>query len=117
MSSQGTGVQWDKPYGWAPVELIAVEGMRRYGFNSEADRVSKKFLMTVLGNYRREGSIREKYNVVTRSTEANVTAGYQTNVVGFGWTNAAFLVMLHALTPEDRKNLLAPANSQDHSAN
>ena len=117
MSSQGTGVQWDKPYGWAPVELIAVEGMRRYGFNSEADRVSKKFLMTVLGNYRREGTIREKYNVVTRSTEANVTAGYQTNVVGFGWTNAAFLVMLYALTPEDRKNLLAPANSQDHSAN
>jgi alpha,alpha-trehalase len=117
MSSQVTGVQWDKPYGWAPVELIAVEGMRRYGFNSEAARVSKKFLMTVLENYRREGTIREKYNVVTRSTEANVTAGYQTNVVGFGWTNAAFLVMLQALAPEDQKNLLAPANSQDYSAN
>ena len=42
MSSQVSGVQWDKPYGWAPVELIAVEGMRRYGFNSEADRVSKE---------------------------------------------------------------------------
>ena len=106
MSSQTTGVQWDKPYGWAPVQMIAVEGMRRYGFNSEADRVSKKFLATVFENYRREGTIREKYNLVTRTTEANVTAGYQANVVGFGWTNAAFLVMLHALTPEDRKNLL-----------
>jgi alpha,alpha-trehalase len=99
------------------VELIAVEGMRRYGFNPEADRVSKKFLTTVLGNYRREGTIREKYNVVTRSTEANVTAGYQANVVGFGWTNAAFLVMLRALNPEDRKNLLAGTSSQDQSAN
>jgi alpha,alpha-trehalase len=106
MSSQTTGVQWDKPYGWAPVQMIAVEGMRRYGFNSEADRVSKKFLATVFENYRREGTIREKYNVVTRTTEANVTAGYQANVVGFGWTNAAFLVMLHALTPEDRESLL-----------
>jgi len=106
MSSQVTGVQWDKPYGWAPLQMIAVEGMRRYGFNSEADRVSKKFLATVFESYRREGTIREKYNVVTRTTEANVTAGYQANVVGFGWTNAAFLVMLRALTPEDRKNLL-----------
>ena len=110
MSSQVTGVQWDKPYGWAPVEMIAVEGMRRYGFNPEADHISKKFLATVLENYRREGTIREKYNVVTRTTEANVTAGYQANVVGFGWTNAAFLVMLHALAPEARKNLLAAGN-------
>jgi alpha,alpha-trehalase len=110
MSSQETGVQWDKPYGWAPVEMIAMEGMRRYGFNPEADRVSMKFLMTVLENYRREGTIREKYNVVTRTTEANVTAGYQANVVGFGWTNAAFLVMLHALGPEDQKKLLAAVN-------
>lgn len=110
MSSQVTGVQWDKPYGWAPVEMIAVEGMRSYGFNPEADHISKKFLATVLENYRREGTIREKYNVVTRTTEANVTAGYQANVVGFGWTNAAFLVMLHALAPEARKNLLAAGN-------
>jgi neutral trehalase len=47
---------------------------------------------------------------VTRTTEANVTAGYQANVVGFGWTNAAFLVMLHALAPEARKDLLAAGN-------
>jgi alpha,alpha-trehalase len=110
MSSQETGVHWDKPYGWAPVEMFAVEGMRRYGFNPEADHVSKQFLMTVLENYRREGTIREKYNVVTRTTEANVTAGYQANVVGFGWTNAAFLILLHTLSPEDQKSILATAN-------
>jgi hypothetical protein len=27
--------------------------------------------------------------------------------VGFGWTNAAFLLMLHALPAEEQKNLLA----------
>jgi len=112
MSDRVTGVQWDKPYGWAPIEMIVVEGLRRYGFNSDAGRVSKEFLATVLDNYRREGTIREKYNVVTRTTEASVTAGYQGNVVGFGWTNGTFLVLLHALSPADQAGLLASgANS------
>ena len=106
MSDVESGVQWDKPYGWAPVNLLAIEGMRRYGFNKEADRVSKEFLSTVLENFRRDGTIREKYNVVTRSTDANVTAGYQTNIVGFGWTNGAFLVLLRALGAEDQKDFL-----------
>ena len=109
MSSEVTGVQWDKPYGWAPIEMIVVEAMRRYGFNSAADRVSKEFLRTVLDNYRHEGTIREKYNVVTRTTDASVTAGYKSNVVGFGWTNGTFLVLLHALTPADQKRLLTSA--------
>ena len=106
-STHVTGVQWDKPYGWAPLQLLAVEGMRRYGFRAEADQISREFLATVVENYRREGTIREKYNVVTRSTDSEVTAGYQTNVVGFGWTNGALVVMLHALPPEDQKSLLA----------
>ena len=41
MSDQQTGVQWDLPYGWAPNHLMAIEGMRRAGFNAEADRVSR----------------------------------------------------------------------------
>ncbi|HEY6292342.1 MAG TPA: trehalase family glycosidase [Terriglobia bacterium] len=106
MSDQETGVQWDKPYGWAPVTMMAVEGMRRYGFNATADRVSKEFLSTVLENFHRDGTIREKYNVVTGTTEASVTAGYQANIVGFGWTNAAFLTLLHALPQHDQKALL-----------
>jgi alpha,alpha-trehalase len=106
ISDRVTGVQWDKPYGWAPVEMIAVEGMRRYGFSATADRISKEFLRTIVENYRREGTIREKYNVVTRSTEANVTAGYQANVVGFGWTNGAFLVLLHTLPQKDQRSIL-----------
>ena len=107
MSDQAAGVQWDKPYGWAPVEMLAVEGLRCYGFNAAADRISKEFLTTVLENYQREGTIREKYNVVTRTTDTSLTAGYKANVVGFGWTNGAFLVMLHALPLESQSRLLA----------
>lgn len=106
MSDVESGVQWDKPYGWAPIHLIAIEGMRHYGFNQDANRISKEFLGTVLENFRRDGTIREKYNVVTRSVEASVTAGYQTNIVGFGWTNGTFLVLLHALGKEDQQSVL-----------
>ena len=97
MSDQTTGVQWDLPYGWAPLQLITVEGLRRYGFNADADRISREFVSTVFENFQRDGTIREKYNVVTRSSESNVTAGYKTNVVGFGWTNGVTLELLRGL--------------------
>ena len=97
MSPKETGGQWDAPYAWAPNQLMADDGIRRYGFNEVADRVSSEFLSNVLENFRRDGTIREKYNAVTRSSETAVTAGYKVNIVGFGWTNAAFLVLLHEL--------------------
>jgi alpha,alpha-trehalase len=97
MSPYETGGQWDFPYAWAPDQLVADEGMRRYGFNEEADRISYDFLSTVAENFRRDGTIREKYNAVTRSSETQVTAGYHMNIVGFGWTNGAFLVLWHEL--------------------
>jgi alpha,alpha-trehalase len=96
-STQDTGVQWDFPYGWAPIQLIAVEGLRRYGFSSDADRISREFLSTVLLNFERDGTIREKYDVVHRSAETHIEAGYTQNVIGFGWTNAVFLELLHEL--------------------
>jgi alpha,alpha-trehalase len=97
MSPYETGGQWDAPYAWAPNQLMADDGIRKYGFAGEADRVSYAFLSNVLENFRRDGTIREKYNAVTRSSETAVTAGYKVNIVGFGWTNAAFLVLLHEL--------------------
>jgi len=96
-SPHETGVQWDFPYGWAPLQLIAVEGLRNYKFDAEADRISVKFLSTVLENFQRDGNIREKYNMVTRSSEVKVDAGYQMNVIGFGWTNGVFLALLDKL--------------------
>ena len=100
MSPYETGAQWDLPYGWGNIEMACIAGLRRYGFNADADRVSYEFLSTVAENFRRDGNIREKYNVVTRSSEAHVELGYEMNVVGFGWTNAAFLELLHGL-PKD----------------
>jgi alpha,alpha-trehalase len=106
MSPHETGGQWDAPYAWAPNQLMADDGIRKYGFDEVANRVSSEFLSNVLENFRRDGTIREKYNAVTRSSETAVTAGYKVNIVGFGWTNAAFLVLLHEL-PEGTVDTLA----------
>jgi alpha,alpha-trehalase len=105
MSTQDTGVQWDYPYGWAPMQLIAVEGLRRYGYNAEADRISYKFLSMVLANFERDANIREKYNVVTDSSNIEVAEGYRSNIIGFGWTNAVFLELLKQLPPESLNRL------------
>jgi alpha,alpha-trehalase len=112
MSDDDSGAQWDLPYGWGNIEMLAVKGLYRYGFSADADRISYEFLSMVAENFRRDGSIREKYNVVTRSSEAHVELGYQMNVVGFGWTNAAFLELLHAL-PKDMVSRLAKEKGQE----
>jgi alpha,alpha-trehalase len=111
MSTQDVGTQWDLPYGWGNIEMVVIDGLRRYGFNADADRVSYEFLSTVAENFRRDGNIREKYNVVTRSSEAHVELGYEMNVVGFGWTNAAFLELLHGL-PKDMVERLEKEQDQ-----
>ncbi|MBZ5667493.1 MAG: trehalase [Acidobacteriia bacterium] len=72
MSPRETGVQWDFPYGWAPLQLIAVEGLRNYKFDADADRISVKFVSTVIENFQHDGTVREKYNMVTRSSEVQV---------------------------------------------
>jgi alpha,alpha-trehalase len=94
MSDRITGMQWDLPYGWAPLQLIPVEGLRHYGFNEDADRIAQEFVSDVYDNFKRDQTIREKYDVITRSTTAQVSAGYKTNVVGFGWTNGVTLVLM-----------------------
>ena len=106
MSHTESEGQWDYPYGWAPTQLLAIEGLRRYGFTADADRISYEFLSTVAENFRRDGTIREKYNVVTRSSETQVGVGYHMNVVGFGWTNGVFLELLHDL-PQNLVDKLA----------
>jgi len=107
-STNNSGAQWDYPYGWAPLQLLAIEGMRQSGDQLDADRISCKFLSTVMDNFQREGTIREKYNVVTRSSEAPVTAGYKANVIGFGWTNGVFVRLLQDRPEEMAKCLENP---------
>jgi alpha,alpha-trehalase len=98
-STTTTGNQWDAPFGWAPLQLIGAEGLRRAGFREDADRVSRKFLSLVAKEFAEHGTIVEKYDVVRAESDvsAGIRYGYAENQVGFGWTNGAFLELLAGL--------------------
>lgn len=95
-STRRTGNQWDAPFGWAPLQMMAVEGLRRYGYEAAADRLSAKFVGLVYKEFREHGVILEKYDLVQRESDvsAGIQYGYSENVVGFGWTNAVVLRLL-----------------------
>jgi alpha,alpha-trehalase len=92
-SDVASGVQWDMPFGWAPINWLSIAGMDRYGFHDDAVRLSQEFSRSVLDNFLHDGTIREKYNVAEATANVKVAAGYKANVVGFGWTNAVYLKM------------------------
>ena len=93
MSDKASGTQWDLPFGWAPTNWIATKGLDQYGYTADALRIAKEFSSTVQQNFLLDGTVREKYNVVDRSANIKVAAGYKSNVVGFGWTNGVYLQM------------------------
>lgn len=79
-----TGQQWDRPNGWAPLQWIAVAGLRRYGHGELAREIARRWVGTVEATFARTGLLFEKYDV-----EAVGIGGggeYQTQT-GFGWTN------------------------------
>ena len=114
-STYVSGNQWDSPFGWAPLQMIAVDGLRRYGYDDDAERISMKFLSLVRREFLRQGYIVEKYDVVSGGSNVagNIHFGYSANQAGFGWTNAAFTHLYDELSPEDQKKLLNGTISQE----
>lgn len=110
MSNTDTGLQWDEPYGWAPTNWIAVAGLDALGFHTDAARIAQHFDATVDEGFAADGTIREKYNVVTRSTKVAVITGYKENIIGFGWTNAVYLKMMGIMgEPATQAELASPS--------
>ena len=106
-STYVSGNQWDSPFGWAPLQMIAVDGLRRYGYTDDAERIAMEFLGLVRHEFLNQGYIVEKYDVVHRGSNVakNIHFGYSANQAGFGWTNAAFTELNDELTPADQKRL------------
>ena len=95
-STYASGLQWDLPFGWAPLNWIAVDALQKNAFMDDARKISEQFTNTIRKSFEKEGTIHEKYNVETESSNVQLIAGYQ-NVIGFGWTNAAYVEMEHLL--------------------
>ena len=93
-----TGQQWDAPNGWAPLQWIAIDGLRRNAEPALAESIACRWMVSVQNVYLRSGKLTEKYDVET--TDRSGGGGEYPNQDGFGWTNGVIRKLL-ALYPAD----------------
>ncbi|MEA3197250.1 MAG: alpha,alpha-trehalase [Gammaproteobacteria bacterium] len=93
-----TGQQWDSPNGWAPLQWIAISGLRDYGQTPLAATIACRWMANVNDVYRQSGKLVEKYDVVTTGRSGG--GGEYPLQDGFGWTNGVMRKLM-ALYPED----------------
>lgn len=80
--------------------------MRFPDLNAGANKIVSSFpclsfsIRQAVENFQRDHTIREKYDVVTSSSNTEIKVGYNSNEIGFGWTNGVFLTLLHQLAKE-----------------
>ncbi|HET9475806.1 MAG TPA: alpha,alpha-trehalase TreF [Steroidobacteraceae bacterium] len=95
-TTEDTGQQWDAPNGWAPLQWIAIDGLRRHGQGELAADIAARWVAENARVYCKTGKLVEKYNV----REAGEGAGGEYPVQdGFGWTNGV-LIKLLAMYPK-----------------
>jgi len=111
-----TGQQWDAPNGWAPLQWIAVAGLRRYGDEALARSIAFRWMANVDAVYRRTGKLVEKYDVVSPGRRGG--GGEYPTQDGFGWTNGVMRKLLasypEALGPSAARGMtldVAPAKN------
>lgn len=80
--------QWAYPNGWAPLELIVIRALERYGYHQDAERVAIKWLKNNTNWFIEHGVFLEKYNVVNPSKPP--VKGVYPSQTGFGWTNSVY---------------------------
>jgi alpha,alpha-trehalase len=93
-----TGQQWDAPNGWAPLQWIAVDGLRRYNHRSLAEAIACRWMVNVEEHFRQSGKLVEKYDVISAGRGGG--GGEYPLQDGFGWTNGVMRKLM-ALYPAD----------------
>lgn len=87
-----TGQQWDAPNGWAPLQWIAIQGLREYGYHALANEIKSRWIATCAHTFATSGKMVEKYDVVD-PTRPGGGGEYQLQD-GFGWTNGVLAALL-----------------------
>ncbi len=90
-----TGQQWDAPNGWAPLQWIAIQGLRNYGHNDLASELSRRWLRLCECVYSATGKFVEKYNVEDLNSKAG--GGEYPLQDGFGWSNGVYVALRNQL--------------------
>jgi alpha,alpha-trehalase len=93
-----TGEQWDAPNGWAPLQWIAVSGLRQYGDQDLAGTIACRWMHNVQQVYDQSGRLVEKYDV--ESTGRSGGGGEYPTQDGFGWTNGVMRRLMTLYPPE-----------------
>ena len=91
-----SGQQWDRPNGWAPLQYLAIEGLRAYGEADLARAIARRWIATNAGSYAALGVLAEKYDV-SRPPDAGAGVGRGGEYalqVGFGWTNGVLAALM-----------------------
>ena len=91
--------QWGYPNGWAPLHLIAVEGLKKCGYDRDAARIAGKYLDVITSLFDQTGKLWEKFNVCDGSL--NTASEYGTPEM-LGWTAGVFNVFSVGIPPERR---------------
>ncbi|HEV7123708.1 MAG TPA: alpha,alpha-trehalase TreF [Rhodanobacter sp.] len=94
-TARHTAQQWDQPNGWAPLQWMAIRGLRHY-HDPLADEIARRWLQTVGALYQREAKLVEKY-VLDKSAghPAGGSGGEYPLQDGFGWTNGVTRRLMH----------------------
>ncbi len=87
-----TKQQWDAPNGWAPLQWVAIKGLRQYGQNALATKAKDAWVKNNIRVYKNTGKLTEKYNVMDISLMAG--GGEYPVQDGFGWTNGVLLKLI-----------------------
>ncbi|APR95738.1 trehalase [Pandoraea thiooxydans] len=96
-TEQPSNQQWDRANGWAPLQWIAIAGLRRYGLRTLSEDIAHRWLETVSRLYERESKLVEKYALRSAGhAEAGGSGGEYPLQDGFGWTNGVTRNLLDA---------------------
>jgi alpha,alpha-trehalase len=87
-TEQRSQQQWDRDNGWAPLQWMAIHGLRHYGLYPLAREISHRWLATVATLYELESKLVEKYAITDDPAAALGGGGGEYPLQdGFGWTN------------------------------
>lgn len=85
------GQQWDAPNGWAPLQWVAIQGLRQYGYYKLAQDVKRRWMTSVETVFTERHKMIEKYDV---KHESRVGGGGEYPLQdGFGWTNGVYAAL------------------------
>ncbi len=95
-STSQSGKQWDGNHGWAPLHVMAIQGLANYGFKAEAARLARKWVDSLSNVFAATGTFFEKIDVDTSMVPVETGEKYP-NQTGFLWTNASYVWALKFL--------------------